>query len=185
VRAHARTCTNPYHGAWEVPVLPASDLFAEAERQMREAVAPDKMRGNPHLGKPLHLEDNPFDQGMGMAYRMLRNAGFTKLPWMEEEESLRRARADLAAAVEAHLTWLRDASRADPADRPGPAAVRARHQAAIDALRAQAEALRRRILDFNLTVPVPSRQMANVNPVRLAADVEEAAASFLTALATA
>ncbi len=60
--------------------MPVGDLFAEAERQQRRALSLEKMRDNPGLGKPLHLEDNPFDQGMGMAHRVLRNAGFHKLP---------------------------------------------------------------------------------------------------------
>ncbi|HVB09806.1 MAG TPA: hypothetical protein VNM16_05495 [Bacillota bacterium] len=120
---------------------------------MREAVAPERLRGNPYAGKPLNLKSNPFDQGLGMAHRMLRNAGFTKLPWMEDEEALRRERADLAAFVEAHAGELRNSAQG-------------REQ-----LRARAEDLRRRIEIFNLTVPIASRQMTNINPARILAEV--------------
>jgi hypothetical protein len=161
--------------------VPVNDLFAEADRQQQLALTPEKMRNNPGFGKPLQLKDNPFDQGMGMAYRMLRNAGFNKLPWMEDEEVVQRGRADLMAAVRDHLAWLREAATGGgPADRT--ADLLARHARAVAELRERAEALRRRIETFNLTVPIVSRQMMNVNPDRVASELEEAAAALRAAL---
>ena len=61
-----------------------------AERKIREAMAEgafDNLRGQ---GRPLNLEENPYeDPSLRMAHRLLRNNGFAP-PWVEEAKDLQR-----------------------------------------------------------------------------------------------
>lgn len=162
--------------------LSSAELHAEAERQMAEALSPEKLRDNPLRGKPLKIEDNPYDRGMGLAYRMLRNAGFSKLPWMEDEEEIRRGKAELESMAAAHLDWLQSWVARNPEARPAVDLVRARHARARTDLTQRAADLRGKIERFNLTVPVPGRQVKNVRPERVVGELDAAAAPLLRAL---
>ena len=79
----------------------------------------------------------------------------------EDEEAATRGGTDLEAVMAAHLEWLRAAAGSG---RPDRAAALARHRETLDAVRTRAEEPRRRIMMFNLTVPIVSRQMMNVSP---------------------
>ena len=53
------------------------------EEKIREAMEAGKFEGLAGKGKPLYLEENPYElDGWGMAFRLIRQNGFS-LPWIE------------------------------------------------------------------------------------------------------
>ena len=62
-----------------------------AERKIREAMAEGAFENLSGKGKPLDLEENPYeDPSTRMAHRLLRNNGFAPA-WVEEAKDLQRA----------------------------------------------------------------------------------------------
>ena len=106
-----------------------------AERRIREAMEEGAFDGLAGRGKPLDLREDPYvDPAVRLGHQLLRNNGYS-LPWIESAHELQRARAALVARLH----------RLTAASTP----------AVLDAARAEAAALNRRIRDHNLVVPVP------------------------------
>jgi DnaJ family protein C protein 28 len=106
-----------------------------AERRIREAIEEGAYDDLPGRGKPLDLRVDPYvDPATRLGHELLRNNGYS-LPWIETAKELRRSRGELLAR----------ARRLSP-----NASERERER-----LRADVDALNRRIRDHNLTVPVP------------------------------
>jgi len=129
------------------------------EEQIRRAIASGQFDDLPGKGKPLNLDDNPFeDPEWRVANHVLRSAGFS-LPWIENrreiEASFQAARQALQRAWEWRQRALQD---------PG-----ARHLAqgewerAVQAFRQQVEDINRRIFSYNLEAPNERFQLARVN----------------------
>jgi hypothetical protein len=101
-----------------------------ADRKIREAMqegAFDHLEG---AGKPLDLNENPFeDPDLRMAHRLLRNNGFAPA-WIEESRD-----------IEAEIRYLKTNPRLDKAER-----------------RRRITLLNRRIAAYNLKTPVFSAQ---------------------------
>ena len=120
-------------------------IVEEKIREAMEEGAFDNLEGK---GRPLDLTENPFeDPSMRMAHRLLRNNGFT-LPWIEESRdivsSIETARESLALAVRMSSS---DASLAR----------------AVEAFRARARELNRRITSFNVSAPASSVQLRTLD----------------------
>ena len=102
-----------------------------AERKIREAMEDGEFEQLDGTGKPLNLDENPFeDPGLRMAHRLLRNNGFAPA-WIEEGRDLDTETAILRANLD----------RLDPAERMR-----------------RVEGLNRRIAAYNLKTPVSSAQ---------------------------
>jgi len=161
-----------------------AERMAELERRLAEAVSPEKMRDNPYRGKPLGLEQNPFEGNWSTAYRLVRQAGH-RLPWMDlQHEILQRLRA-LDESIKAHRAWLRarvDKLAAEGCTADDKAAVLRIHDRFIDQLTEQVADLRRKIFDFNLKVPLPDLQIRNVRAETYLSDLNAATAALLAAL---
>ena len=120
-----------------------------AERKIREALKEGVFDVLDGAGKPLNLDEDPFeDPTMRMAHRLLRQGGFS-LPWIEE-------RKDLQAAIEKvrtglALSWKRQqtALALRAASRPDEAAW----QRVLSEFRERVIELNRRITSFNLKSP--------------------------------
>ena len=74
-----------------------------AERKIREAMAEGAFDNLSGKGRPLNLEEDPYeDPSLRMAHRLLRNNGFAPA-WIEEakdlEHAIEMARRDLACAM--------------------------------------------------------------------------------------
>src|SRR5512146_3268725 len=115
------------------------------EEQIRRAMAEGKFSNLKGKGKPLNLDQNPFeDPGWRPAYRLLKNAGFT-LPWIETrqeiEKDLEAARERLARA----WAWKQGAA----ARRETPADSQADWERAATLFRKQVEELNKRIRSYN------------------------------------
>src|SRR5437588_12091176 len=65
-----------------------------AERKIREAMAEGAFENLRGKGRPLDLEEDPYeDPSLRMAHRLLRNNGFAPA-WVEEAKDLERAIGD-------------------------------------------------------------------------------------------
>lgn len=98
------------------------------ERQIREAMADGRFDNLPHQGKPLPSDDSPHAGEWGLAYKMLKDAGYAP-PWIEADKEVR----ELLARRDAILERARSGS--PPSD-----IGQARDRAAIDRLVAQVNA---------------------------------------------
>src|SRR5579864_9376857 len=106
-----------------------------ADRKIEEAMAEGAFDNLAGTGRPIPLDDNPFeDPSMRMAHRLLRNNGFAPR-WMEEGK-------DIEAEIGA-LQRVFTQGRIDRAE-----------------FRRRAEAINRRILSFNLQAPPTAHKLA-------------------------
>lgn len=102
-----------------------------ADRKIREAMEEGAFEQLEGTGRPIDLDENPYvDPSLRMAHRLLRNNGFAP-SWIEEGKDLDMEIRNLQAA--------RD--RVEPGE-----------------FRQRVADLNRRILAFNLKVPVESAQ---------------------------
>jgi hypothetical protein len=58
------------------------------EKQIREAMREGQFDNLPHQGKPLPSDDNPNAGAWGLAYKMLKDAGYAP-PWIEADKEVR------------------------------------------------------------------------------------------------
>ena len=112
-----------------------------AERKIREAIEAGAFENLPSKGKPIPLDQNPFeDPSLRMAHHLLRVNGFAP-PWIEEASEIDRAserlRSDLESARRRH------------------AVTSPSWQRALDGFRERARELNRGILTYNLKSPSP------------------------------
>jgi hypothetical protein len=99
-----------------------------ADRKIQEAMEEGAFDNLSGRGRPLPLDDDPFeDPSLRMAHRLLRNNGFAPA-WIEESKD-----------IEAAITRLRT--------------DRERGRLGADEFRREAEVMNRRILSFNLRAP--------------------------------
>jgi hypothetical protein len=82
-------------GRWQV----ARSWESLIDRQIREAMDEGKFENLPHRGAPIPNEENPHAGEWGLAFHMLRNAGYAP-PWIEADKEVR----DLLGRRDAILT---------------------------------------------------------------------------------
>ena len=110
-----------------------------AERKIREAIEAGAFENLPSKGKPIPLDQDPFeDPNLRMAHHLLRVNGFAP-PWIEEACEIDRTSVRLRADLE-------DARRRNAVTSPS-------WQRALDGFRKQAQELNGRILTYNLKSP--------------------------------
>lgn len=161
-----------------------AERMAEVERRLAEAVSPEKMRDNPYRGKPLRLEQNPFEGSWSTAYRLVRQAGH-RLPWMDQQHEILQRLRTLDESIQQHRAWLQarlETLTAEGCTAEDKAAVLRVHDRFIAQLTEQVTDLRSKISDFNLKVPLPQLQIRNVRPETYVNDLNAATASLLAAL---
>lgn len=124
-------------------------MIDKVERNIRQAIEKGHFEDLPGKGKPLKLDQNPYeDPEWRLAYRVLRNGGFT-LPWIE-------ARHDIEGELEAaRLSLGASWSRKKNAIQTGqPDADRnAEWHRAIKLFRERIENINHLISSYNLKVP--------------------------------
>jgi len=118
-----------------------------AERKIREAMAEGAFENLSGKGRPLKLEEDPYeDPSLRMAHRLLRNNGFAPA-WIEEakdlEHAIEMARRNVARALAARGARER--------------------QRILDGSREQAAEINRRILAHNLKTPSTQFHMRPVD----------------------
>jgi hypothetical protein len=98
------------------------------ERQIRQAIEEGKFDNLPHQGRPLPNDENPYAAEWGLAFHVLRNAGFAP-PWIEADKEVRA------------LLQRRDAIVARAATGPAPSeSARRRDRLALERLVAEVNA---------------------------------------------
>lgn len=125
--------------------MSGSDNMSGIEELIHNAIKEGKFSNLPGEGKPLHLDENPWeDPEWRMANHILQANGFT-LPWIEQRRSIEK---DLETARrQLYQAWqLRKNSESDPAEREW--------QRALQVFEQQIEAINRQIRDYNLSVPL-------------------------------
>jgi DnaJ family protein C protein 28 len=131
------------------------------EEQIRRAVEEGKFNDLPGKGKPLNLDENPFESPeWRLAYRALRNAGYS-LPWIENRREIEEGLENARQALTRTWNWRRDNSQRERA-----AVVEAEWNRAVEVFRGQIAALNKRILSYNLEVPSDRFQRGLLNAER-------------------
>ena len=124
-------------------------MMNQAEDQIRRAMEEGQFDNLPGKGKPLRLDENPFeDPEWRLAHHVLRNSSFT-LPWIE-------ARRDLEAAILSARQTLRRSwawRQAALAEGQPSQIVQAEWVRAVETFRRQVEEINRDILTYNLSAP--------------------------------
>jgi len=129
------------------------------EELIRKAIEEGKFENLPGTGKPLNLDDNPFeDPDWRMAHRVLRNAGYT-LPWLETrreiEEALAAARNDLKRA----WNWQNDARQRGIS----PSEINHQWQLSVDKFKAEISKINQQIDTYNLETPSTRFQLSKIS----------------------
>ena len=124
------------------------------EEQIQEAIARGEFANLPGTGKPLNLDDDPYTGDKSSAYRMLKDNGYAP----PEIELLKEIRHE-NERIEQKLTRLRSQGESLRTRRVPPSeSDRRAFNAAIEKAAAEYDqklrALNRKILTFNLTVPL-------------------------------
>ena len=123
--------------------------MSNVEDQIRRAMEEGKFDNLSGRGKPLRLEENPFeDPEWRLAHHALRSSGYS-LPWIETRKELEEAITAARAALRRTWKW----QQAAPGDELPPAFVQAVWDQAVDTFRQRVEVLNRRIRDYNLEAP--------------------------------
>lgn len=123
--------------------------MSTVEEQIRRAIEAGLFDNLPGKGKPLSLEQNPFeDPEWRLAHHLLRSNGFT-LPWIERrreiEASIQSARDSLRRAA----AWRRASKRGTiPAALP-----EIEWEQAVEQFRQCVAEINRHILTYNLQAP--------------------------------
>ncbi len=140
------------------------------EEKIREAQQRGEFSDLAGEGRPLPLDENPYeDPAWQTANRVMKAAGF-RPDWIEEDVALREALTQARAKLIKARDW-RAAQLAGSAPPAGPAAARRRHFVADEWARAQARfaaeaaEINKRIVRLNLKVPLARLQ-------RMLVDVE-------------
>lgn len=129
--------------------------MSNIEEHIRRAMEAGQFDHLPGKGKPLRLEENPFeDPEWRLAYRALRNGGFS-LPWIETRRDIEAKLEKARAVLQSTREW-RDSPAAHVLT---TAQVEVEWARAVENFRLQIEALNQRIRDYNIGVPSDRFQM--------------------------
>lgn len=131
----------------------------DAEEQIRRAIEEGKFDNLPGKGKPLHLDQNPFeDPDWRLANHVLKTSGFS-LPWIEKrneiETLIQSARASLMRAQEKRREAVQDGQQV--------LSVNAAWNEALEKFKEQLAEINRRILSYNLEAPAAQLQMPQLS----------------------
>jgi len=131
----------------------------DAEEQIRRAIEAGKFDNLPGKGKPLHLDQNPFeDPDWRLANHVLKTSGFS-LPWIEKrneiEALIQSARASLMRAQEKRREAVQDGLPV--------LSVNAAWNEALEKFKEQLAEINRLILTYNLQAPAAQLQMPQLS----------------------
>lgn len=132
------------------------------EEQIRRAIEEGKFNDLLGKGKPLHLEENPYeDPEWRAAFRILRNGGFT-LPWIETRQEIEQAHQVARHDLQRVRVWCQTVSE----DAGSPGLAQTEWKDALSTFRARIAEINKMIRRYNLEVPSPSLQLPILKPER-------------------
>ena len=121
-----------------------------ADELIRKAIEEGKFSNLPGEGKPLRLDENPWeDPGWQMAHHILRANGFT-LPWIEQRQTIEK---ELEGARSQLLRAWRQHEKAKVSGGEGEM------ERALQAFEQQIIAINQQIRSYNLAVPLDRFQI--------------------------
>ena len=132
-------------GRWQV----GPSWESLVDRQIREAMEEGSFDNLPHQGEPLPNDDNPHAAEWGLAFHVLKNAGYAP-PWIEADKEVR----DLLAK--------RDAILARASSGPPPTEIRRGRD--IEALRKLVAEANAAIARLNSEAPSPRQHRRALTP---------------------
>jgi DnaJ family protein C protein 28 len=128
---------------------------SKVEEQIQQAIADGRFDDLPGKGRPLRLDDNPYeDPEWSLAYHMLRSSGFT-LPWIEAQREIQASIEEARRTL--HYSWGWRA-RTGAEDAP-PGLVDEEWAKALEKFRLHVAEINQRILTHNLEVPTEKFQL--------------------------
>ena len=129
------------------------------EEHIRKALEEGKFDDLPGKGKPLNLEENPFeDPNWRLANHVLKNSGFS-LPWIEARQEIEMLVAQARDALTRAWTWRVEAQE----DNQPLREIEIEWQRAVRSFQEQAALINQRVRDFNLSAPVERFHLPLVN----------------------
>jgi DnaJ family protein C protein 28 len=141
------------------------------EKLIRKAQEEGKFENLRGTGKPLNLDDNPFeDPASAMVNRMLKEEGF-RPDWLEEDLSLRQELTEARRALVRSRDW-RTATLAKLGPRQDAPALQQRALVAHEWGLAQ-ERFRRKLAEINKTIFILNLKVPNTRFQRIKLNVDE------------
>jgi len=128
------------------------------DEQIRQAIQRGEFDNLPGRGKPLDLSENPHeDPGWRMAYRMLKESGYT-LPWIETRRNIELDYEKAIKSLQQSWDWRKDAT-----GRRDLMHAEKEWQQAMKIFRDKITELNKRIRDYNLEIPSNQFQRRSFN----------------------
>lgn len=134
----------------------------DIDEQIRRAMEEGQFENLPGAGKPLHLDENPFeDPSWRLAHHLLRSSGFS-LPWIERRREIEaELETTLSALRNAYAGWQEGMARGDSA-----VYVERVWQQAVALFRQRVADLNKQILNYNLEAPSTYFHLRLLDPDR-------------------
>lgn len=133
--------------------------MSSIEEHIRRAIEEGKFENLPGAGKPLQLDQDPFeDPEWRLAYHMLRSSGYT-LPWIEERGEIQEALEQARETLKRAWVW-RDRLPAEPTSR---SVADQEWRRAVAKFRDQLTEINRRIAAYNLHIPSVHFQLGQLS----------------------
>jgi DnaJ family protein C protein 28 len=130
------------------------------EEQIRRAMQEGKFDNLPGKGKPLPVDENPYeDPEWRMAYHVLRSSGYS-LPWIELRNEIEAE--EKAAASDLSRTWNWRLQALHSGLPPGP--IETEWLRAVSRFKERIEGVNRKIFAYNLQVPSPRFALLKRDP---------------------
>ena len=123
--------------------------MTDIEEVIRRAMEAGEFDNLPGMGKPLHLEENPFeDPELRAAHHILSSSGFT-LPWIETRREIEAMTQSARDEIQRSWAWRKTAL----ADRLNLSFIEAEWSRALEQFRERVAEINRRIQSYNLEAP--------------------------------
>jgi hypothetical protein len=133
--------------------------MSDIEEHIRRAIEEGKFKDLPGQGKPLRLDDNPYENPeWRLAHHVLRSSGFT-LPWIERRREIENELGSARAALRRAKAW-RDS---DTSQSYASAEKEAQWQRAVVNFHLAVAVLNKKILVFNLEAPSEQFHLRPIN----------------------
>jgi len=135
-----------------------SDVPRNIDEQIRQAIQRGDFDDLPGKGKPLDLNENPYeDPGWRMTYRILKENGYT-LPWIENRRNIELDFERVTKTLDRSWEWRKNAT-----SRRGTMHAEREWQQALQKFREEIEKINKRIRNYNLETPSDQFQCRQIN----------------------
>jgi len=129
--------------------------LSNIEEHIRRAMEAGEFDNLPGMGKPLHLDENPFeDPEWRMVNHILSSNGFT-LPWIETRREIEALTQAAREEIQRSWAW----HNRGQADQVKPSFIEAEWNRALEHFQGLVVAINQRIQTYNLDVPSDRFQM--------------------------